>query len=216
MWSHWPMMLFYRLMIHGCFTGVILTATVTLLAEEVPVAKPMMISEAKLPQDFPPPGPVNTVIIKTYPAHRLARVTAEKEDDNGMFMKLFGHIQRNEISMTAPVQMEWTTAETAPARDPQSMAFLYGDAKVGSAGADPKDPRIIVEDVAELKVVSVGLRGGYGRDLLERGLKQLKEWLAKHPEWESTGTPRILGYNSPFVPNLFKYAEVQVPVTAKP
>ena len=37
------------------------------------MARPMMISEAKLPVGFPPPGPVGEVIVKTYPAHRLAR-----------------------------------------------------------------------------------------------------------------------------------------------
>ena len=68
-----------------------------------------MISEAKLPAGFPPPGPVGDVIVKTYPAHRLARTSSDAAGgDNRMFMKLFGHIKRNDIAMTAPVTMDWS------------------------------------------------------------------------------------------------------------
>ena len=186
-------------------------------SQEVPVAKPMMVSEAKLPKDFPAPGLVGEVIIKTYPAHRLARVKAENENDNGMFMKLFRHIERNKISMTAPVEMEWSADESAKvAGDPKSMAFLYGSAEIGSTGEDPKDPLVVVEDVAAMQVVSIGLRGGYGREVLDRGLKQLQTWLAANPQWQFAGPPRTLGYNSPFVPNLFKYSEVQIPIAPVP
>lgn len=66
---------------------------------------PMMFSEAKLPRDYPAPGPVNEVIVKTYPTHRLARVTGEV-GDNSMFMRLFRHIERNDIAMTAPGRNE--------------------------------------------------------------------------------------------------------------
>ena len=50
------------------------------------MSRPMMISEAKLPVGFPPPGPVGAVIVKTYPAHRLARVRAERNNDNGCLL----------------------------------------------------------------------------------------------------------------------------------
>jgi len=205
-------------------------------AQEAPMAKPMMVSEAKLPKGFPSPGPIGEVIVKTYPAHRLARVklAGEKNDthkrdgknsggsDNGMFMQLFRHISRNDISMTAPVEMVWTADPLAPLdgttvpdasqNKPQSMAFLYGNETIGTPGTDPQDPRVVVEDIPETKVLSIGLRGGYGTSTLDRGLEKLRAWLAMHPEWTAAAAPRTLGYNSPFVPNILKYSEVQIPI----
>jgi hypothetical protein len=180
--------------------------------------RPWMVSEAKLPEGFPGPGPVDAVVVKTYPAHRLARVTAAGGAD-GMFMKLFRHIERNDIAMTAPVEMSWSdrpAPDQGRRRQPTAMAFLYGAATAGRVGADPQDPRVVVEDVPPLTVASVGLRGSYDAATLDRGLKQLNQWLAAHPEWRPSGDPRTLGYNSPFVPGFFKYSEVQQPVVAAP
>lgn len=203
------------------FTGLAIAAAVMLAvplvstAEEADVGgqpdKPWMVSEASLPEGFPPPGPVDEVILKTYPAHRLARVTAEG-GSNGMFMKLFRHIERNEIKMTAPVEMTWSEEGEKPARDPDAMAFLYGSTAIGTPGADEADPNVIVEDVPEIQVVSIGLRGAYDEKTFRRGYEKLEAWLAEHPEWEPAGGPRTLGYNSPFVPNFFKVSEVQIPV----
>jgi len=94
-----------RLLAVGMFVAMVALPPLTIQAQEVPMARPMMISEAKLPVGFPAPGPVGEVIVKTYPAHRLARVRAERNNDNGMFMQLFRHIERQEIAMTAPVEM---------------------------------------------------------------------------------------------------------------
>jgi hypothetical protein len=186
------------------------------------VARPWMVSEAKLPAGFPAPGPVGEVIIKTYPTHRMARAAPGKGAD-GMFMKLFRHIERNEISMTAPVVLGWPAENAAegggdaagkqPAtQGPESMAFLYGKPTLGAAGADPADPVVLVEDVPETVVVSVGLRGSYDEATMNRGLERLRAWLGEHPEWTVAGAPRSLAYNSPFVPGFAKYSEVQLPV----
>ena len=203
-------------------TAVVVTALAVVIvprawtAEEADVKgqpdKPWMVSEASLPEGFPPPGPVGEVIVKTYPAHRLARVTAEG-GSNGMFMKLFRHIERNDIKMTAPVEMSWPQEGEKPSRDPDAMAFLYGSTAIGEPGADAEDPGVIVEDIPEMQVVSIGLRGGYDAKTFRRGHEQLEAWLAEHPEWKPAGGPRTLGYNSPFVPNFFKVSEVQIPVT---
>jgi hypothetical protein len=181
------------------------------------VRKPMMISEAKLPEGFPGPGPVGEVITKTYPAHRLARVRSGERGNDGSFMKLFRHIERNEIAMTAPVEMEMAVGdggETMPKST--SMAFLYGSARTGTPGPDPADPAVVVEDVPELTVVSLGIRGSYREERFVEFTARLEAWLAEHPEWVATGPPRTLAYNSPFVPGLLKYAEVQIPIAAAP
>ena len=185
--------------------GLPLAAPTGASAEEPRGNRPMMVSEASLPKDFPAPGPVGEVIVKTYPAHRLARATAGADGDNGTFMKLFRHIKRNDIAMTAPVQMDGNR---------ESMAFLYATPDLGAAGADPEDPAVVVEDIPETVVVSVGVRGGYSKATSEKGVVQLRDWLARHPEWQAAGPPRTLGYNSPFVPGFLKYSEVQIPVAA--
>lgn len=174
--------------------------------------KPMMIAEARLPEGFPPPGPVGEVITKTYPEHRLARARPEGGRD-GAFMTLFRHIKRNEIAMTAPVEMP-LAGEAG--RDGDGMAFLYATKSLGQPGPDPADAAVVVEDVPEATVASVGTRGSYSRRTFDRGLGQVRAWLAEHPDWEEAGPPRVLAYNSPFVPGLLKYAEVQVPIRARP
>ena len=178
-------------------------------------SKPMMVSEAKLPAGFPAPGPVGEVIVKTYPAHRLARTTTAAGGDDRMFMRLFGHIKRNDIAMTAPVTMDWD-GEPAERGGPESMAFLYAKPELGTAGPDPADAAVVVEDVPEATVVSIGLRGSYGEKTFRKGAEQLDAWLAEHAEWEPAGPPRMLAYNSPFVPGLLKYSEIQRPIRPAP
>jgi hypothetical protein len=197
-------------------TALVFTLASTSLAEDA-VRKPMMISEAKLPAGFPGPGPVGDVIVKTYPAHRLARVRSTGRGGDGSFMKLFRHIERNEIAMTAPVEMEMATDDRGRAEaDTTSMAFLYGSPETGTAGPDPADPDVLVEDVPELTVVSLGVRGSYQEKRFVEFNGKLEAWLAEHPEWVAAGPPRTLAYNSPFVPGMLKYAEVQIPIAAAP
>jgi hypothetical protein len=196
--------------------AVTLALSSTAIAEDA-VRKPMMISEAKLPEGFPGPGPVGEVITKTYPAHRLARVRSGGPGNDGSFMKLFRHIERNEIAMTAPVEMEMAVDDRGRAEaDTTSMAFLYGSPETGAAGPDPADPEVVVEDVPELTVVSLGIRGSYREERFAEFTGKLDAWLAEHPEWVAAGPPRTLAYNSPFVPGLLKYAEVQLPIAAAP
>jgi hypothetical protein len=177
------------------------------VADETP-PKPLVIGEAKLPAGFPPPGPVGQVIKKTYPAHRLARTRSDSGRDDGMFMRLFRHIERNDIAMTAPVEMTLR----GPADDGRAMAFLYSRQDIGTPGPDPADAAVVVEEVPETMVASLGVRGGYGERTFAGGLEKLRAWLAEHPEWREAGPPRALAYNSPFVPGILKYAEVQVPI----
>ena len=60
------------------------------------------------------------------------------------------------------------------------------------------------------------LRGGYGPATFTRGERQVRDWLRDHPEWQAAGPPRAMAYNSPFVPGMLKYAEVQIPVEPRP
>jgi hypothetical protein len=80
--------------------------------------------------------------------------------------------------MTAPVTMNWA-GEPAEQGGPESMAFLYAEPALGQAGPDPADAAVVVEDVPEATVVSVGLRGGYGEKTFKKGSAQLDAWLAE-------------------------------------
>ena len=182
---------------------------------------PFLFREAKLPKDFPPPGPVGEIIIKDYPAYRLARVRSGKDGVSGgpdaMFNPLFKHIKRNNIAMTAPVEIGYPNRpDVAEQKDPgiaESMAFVYGDPSWGEVGADAADPRVVVEDVPAMKVVSIGVRGNYTDHRFTEALGRLTKWLdANRDEFRVVGPPRYLGYNSPFVLGFLRYGEVQLPV----
>lgn len=203
-------------MIRFATIALLVALTSTSYAEDA-VRRPMMISEARLPEGFPGPGPVGEVVVKTYPAHRLARVRSGDRGNDGSFMKLFRHIERNEIAMTAPVEMEMAVREDGTVEaTTTSMAFLYGSAETGAAGPDPADPNVVVEDVPGITVVSLGVRGSYREARFAEFTGKLEAWLAEHPEWIAAGPPRTLAYNSPFVPGVLKYAEVQIPLAAAP
>ncbi|MBP7937381.1 MAG: heme-binding protein [Phycisphaerae bacterium] len=185
------------------------------------MAKPFWIREAKLPEGFPLPGPVGTVVIKEYPSYRMARFAAwegQPAHQDTMFWPLFKHIQRNNIAMTAPVEIGYPAAlatrpDAADRAEPVSMAFLYRQPTLGTTGADQADTRVVVVDVPAMTVLSVGMRGDYTKSRLANALGLLAKWMAENPGCvEVVGKPRYLGYNSPTVPSFLRYGEVQLPV----
>jgi hypothetical protein len=184
--------------------------------ENSPMPRPWMFGEARLPAGFPPPGPVGQIIIKQYPAYRAAMVSSQElggASQNSMFRPLFDHIQKNNISMTAPVEIGY--ADSSPDKPkPVSMAFLYGDPQIGQSGRDGK---VQVVDLPAMTVVSIGVRGSYSEEHYADALAKLREWVAANASgYLAIGPPRYLGYNSPFVPWFLRYGEVQVPISSQP
>ena len=57
-------------------------------------------------------------------------------------------------------------------------------------------------------------KGMYSKTNFQASVAQLREWSQSHPEFTPAGPPRVLAYNSPFMPFWMKYAEVQIPVQA--
>ena len=170
--------------------------------------------EASTPDGWPQLTPVNSIEVKTYPAYREAVVTADEAavnetggSQNDMFRQLFKHIQKNDISMTAPVDMTYQASDEKPQL--RSMAFLYDVPQRGEL--DEKGP-IVVRDVPARQVVSIGVRGRYSDEHFDEASKQLQNWIMRQDEYQTTGPPRYLGYNSPFVPFFWRYGEVQIPV----
>ncbi len=167
--------------------------------------------EAELPAGFPQPGKVAVVVVKEYPAYRLARTPMQGRGDNQAFGLLFKHISTNKIEMTAPVELSYVVREGTA--QPAAMAFLYGNSKIGQAGAAGQ---VSVVDVPAMTVVSVGVRGEYSAARLNKTRAKLDAWLADHAaEWAAAGEVRYLGYNSPFNLDWSKYGEVQIPIRKK-
>ncbi len=167
---------------------------------------PSLFNEAPVPEGWPALTPVDEIRIKQYPAYRAA-VIVGGESGNDMFRPLFKHIKRQEIAMTAPVEMTYNEQGKQ-----DSMAFLYRNAEMGSLGSDADDPRISVKNIPAQTTLSIGLRGRYSHDRFEEAVEALNVWLIENPGYRTAGEPRYLGYNSPFVPPFMRYGEVQVPV----
>jgi len=162
------------------------------------------IVEAKIPEGFPPYTPVRDVQIKRYPAYRKA----EADPNAGRaFWTLFSHIKKNDIAMTAPVEMSYDEGQR-PREG--SMAFLYGSPGLGQAG---RQGSVEVIDVPPMVVVSTGVRGPRTTESVADARDLLKTWLETNKErYASDGQMRVMAYNSPFVPRNRNYFEVEIPI----
>lgn len=173
------------------------------------------ILEAKLPAGYPAPTPLHQIEVKQLPACRLARVEMDRPGrtgENSSFYSLFNHIKRNDIAMTAPVEIEYGERGTTDAA--RSMAFLYRSTELGTVGEDPRDPHVQVIDVPELTVLSIGCRGEMNDQAVAAAEQKLNQWLQENADrYTQSGPLRKLGYNSPFMPSFLKYFEVLLPVT---
>jgi hypothetical protein len=168
--------------------------------------------EAPVPQGWPRFTPVGETELKTYPAYRMAVVRSDgKQPDGVMFWKLFGHIQRNDIAMTAPVEM--TMTGQAGSMKMVQMGFLYESQQQGAAGPDRNDVEVI--DIAAMTALSTGRRGEVSWREADDARKHFELWLSQNPEYVSAGELRILGYNSPSMPDGRKFYEIQLPVKQK-
>lgn len=181
-----------------------LTVTFVQAMEHSSSKRASIVPEAKQPKGFPPPGPVGEVIVKEYPAYRAATTRSQERRQNSMFRSLFRHIQSNEIAMTAPVEMTYRDGK------PETMAFLYATPETGELGTSGV---VDVVDLPPAKVLSIGVRGSYTNERFEKNRKELEAWLDKNSDkWRAAGQARFFGFNSPFVPGLLKYGEVQIPI----
>ncbi|MHC4217598.1 MAG: heme-binding protein [Planctomycetota bacterium] len=172
------------------------------------------VVETSLPDGYPAPTPPGAIDVKRYPAVRRAEVFVEGAPGrgrNGAFFSLFRHIQRRDIAMTSPVEMDYPDPSDPASSAAQgwTMSFLY---RTPDTGPIEQSGDVRVVDTMPLTVVSVGLRGKYGRATEDRGLQQLSAWLDGQDEWERAGDPRALYYNGPYIRDSRKWAEVQVPV----
>ncbi|MBY0326589.1 MAG: heme-binding protein [Gemmataceae bacterium] len=163
--------------------------------------------EAPVPAGFPAPSPVGVVEIKKLPVYRMAKVANSGLGGNNFFT-LFNHIKKNNIEMTAPVEM--TMTEKNGKYTESSMAFLYQETSLGKVGPQGN---VAVLDTTECTVVSVGMRGSPSSENIESARRWLLEKIKNSPEaYEIAGELKVMGYNSPFMPEKLRYYEVQLPL----
>jgi hypothetical protein len=158
-----------------------------------PAAAPEYRSESPLPKGWPEPGPFDQVARKKYPAYRAAFTPTSSP--NGGFMKLFKHIERKGIPMTAPVEMKLDPSENKTT-EMEEMAFLYQTPDVGQTGADGE--HVEVRDVPAREALSFAWQGTRNETATARAREALDAELAKQG-LKAVGY-RLLGYNSPFIP----------------
>jgi hypothetical protein len=184
------------------------------------------IIDTPLPAGYAAPTPPGAIDLKFYAPVRRAEFSSTMNwpgwQSRG-FWPLFQHIQRRDIAMTSPVEMEYGGVEarepSAPQRDYEStsgdwtMSFLYRTSDLGPLGSDKGGVEVV--DVEPMTVLSVGFRGAYGVQRFEAGLHTLEQWLAAQDEWERAGEARALYYNGPERRGGLKWGEVQLPVRRK-
>ena len=167
-----------------------------------PTQPPAYVDEAPLPKGWPKPGPYDQVSEKSYPPYRAAFTTAKRE--NGAFGTLFSHIQKNDIPMTAPVEISMAEGDDQNLRQ-TSLAFLYQDTAVGKTGADGAN--IEVRDVPAMKTLSYTWQGDRNEANIAKAKVALEAAL-KDRKIEAKEF-RLLGYNGPGIPETKRTWELQ-------
>jgi hypothetical protein len=176
-------------------------------------------ASAPLPEGFPSPTADSEIEVKQYPAYRSATVQVKGDLESASsrgFSPLFRHISDNDISMTAPVEARYpasTLQANAASQGNTAVSFLYR-----SLDIVPKEVEqdVQVDDIPPMTVVSFGVKGGYDYGIIyTKGIERLQGWLAAHPEYTVTGAPRRFFYDGPFVPDVLKRSDIQIPVQQK-
>jgi hypothetical protein len=163
---------------------------------------PAYVDEAPLPQGWPQPGPYDRVTEKKYPAYRAA--FTDGKGQTGAFWTLFTHIRKNDIPMTAPVEMAVEAGEDGDVRR-NSMAFLYQHGGVGTPGKN--GPGVEVRDVPAASTLSYTWQGTDSKENIAKAKTALEAALEER-KMTATGF-RLLGYNGPGTPRAKATWELQ-------
>lgn len=162
-------------------------------------------AEAPTPEGWPAFTSIGEIELKSYPAYRIATTDRTAQlPESLLFWRLFFHIQRNKISMTAPVEMTMGDGEKQRV---EAMGFLYQSTEIGQTGTEGV---VNVTDVPAQLAISIGLRGEMEKDAIADAAERIEKWLTEHAnEYEPVGELRVLGYNSPSMASEKKLYEVQ-------
>lgn len=181
--------------------SMLLAALGSCATSQEPAGPPAFVAEAALPDGWPAPGPYNEVSAKTYPAYRAAFTTGKGQTT--AFWRLFMHIKKNDIPMTAPVEVGIEPKDGSMERS--GMGFLYQNPQVGAVGATGDN--LEVRDVPAAKVLSYTWQGPDSEANLTTAKTALEAALTTKKI-----TPkgyRLLGYNGPGTPKAKATWELQ-------
>jgi effector-binding domain-containing protein len=146
--------------------------------------------------------------VKKIPASTVIQTSAKGEyydKANNLFIKLFNYIKDNQIPMTVPVESGINEAE---------MRFYVSADKKDEGLKDTDAVKVL--KIPERTVVAAGGRGSYSESNIDDAKKKLSAWLKEHPEYEKTGEPYAVYWNSPFRLWFLKHYEVHIPVRNRP
>jgi effector-binding domain-containing protein len=151
--------------------------------------------------------PVGKIMVVNLP-ERLALEASSDEsyfsENNGLFRKLFRYINKNDISMTTPVE-----ADIKPGK----MRFFVGSADQIKLYKSSND--VTVRTITPNKVVAIGIRGSYTEKKYMENRAKLFKWVNDNPKYKSYGEAYGVYWNGPFVPGPFKRSEVHLPIKLK-
>ena len=167
-----------------------------------PKTGPTYVDEAPLPEGWPQPGPYDRVAEKKYPAYRAA--FTDGKGQTGAFWTLFTHIKKNDIPMTAPVEMAVEAGDDGGVRR-NSMAFLYQNGSVGAPGKN--GPGVEVRDVPAATTLSYTWQGPDSKENIAKAKAALEAALEQRKV--TANGFRLLGYNGPGTPRTKATWELQ-------
>jgi effector-binding domain-containing protein len=151
-----------------------------------------------------PKTEVGVIEIKELPPGKVIVARSEVayfERADNLFRPLFNYIKDNKIAMTVPVEAEI---------DPGAMYFYLG---TEAAARDLQASEgVEVETLPARAVASIGIRGGYGEANFLKAKAKLEAWLAKRPEYKTTGAARAIYWNGPLTLPALKRGEIHIPI----
>lgn len=159
-----------------------------------PAAAPSYIDEAPLPEGWPKPGPYNAVTEKKYPAYRGAFTTQTLEFTG--FWTLFSHLKKNNLPMTAPVEIGVEPSENGKSLKQKSMGFMYQKEDTGKTGPDGQ--AVVVKDIPPARALSYAWQGKDSQENKAKARAALDSALAEKNL--TAKSLRLLGYNGPEIP----------------
>lgn len=150
---------------------------------------------------------VGKIEVKVIPESKLLVADSEGryfDKSNQLFYLLFNYIKKHNVTMTTPVEADIEKA---------NMRFYVGTKDSGKELQSEDEVEVII--FPERKVASIGARGSYSEQNVNKSRVQLEEWLKESPLYSADGPVYGVYWNSPFTPWFLKRFEVHIPVKMK-
>lgn len=154
-----------------------------------------------------PKTPDGKIEVKRIPAAKLLVTESPGgyfDNSNDLFMRLFRYISANDVSMTVPVEAQIENAR---------MKFYVGGPDREKNLPDRGEVKVV--SLPERMVASIGIKGGYTKNIFEKNREKLAAWLRENTRYTPAGDSYAVYWDAPFVPWFLKHSEVHIPVTEK-